>query len=131
MLGIWSAHTPVFLVLLAIGTLATLGLPMWVSPLGWARVLGWWIPEDTRLATYFGRCLASVICMLCWGALRAATHPAEAPLLFDLLTGSSALMIGIHLHGAVRRVQPRAETHETLASAALLFATVVFRPALG
>ncbi len=128
MVGFWAAYAPVFLVLLALVTMATLGLPMLVSPLAWARVLGWWIPAERRLALYFGRCLASVVCMLCWGAVRAALHPHEAPLFFDLLTGSSALMIAVHVHGALRRLQPRAETYEIAAWVALLAAALVFRP---
>lgn len=128
MIGLWSAYAPLFLVLLALTTLATLGLPMLVSPLGWGRWLGWWIPTESRLAVYFGRCLASVVCMLCWGAARAASHPQEAPLFFDLLTGSSALMIAVHVHGALRGTQPRAETYEIAAWVVLLVATLVFRP---
>ena len=128
MIGLWSIHASPFLMLLGVGTLAVLGVPMLVSPLGWARALGWWIPEDTRLAVYFGRCLASVVCMLCWGAFRAAAHNEGAPLFFALLSGSSALMIAVHLNGALRRAQPRSETYEIAAWVALFVAAILFRP---
>lgn len=128
MIGLWSSHAGTFLVHLGLATLATLGLPMLVSPLGWGRALGWWIPAEARLAVYFGRCLASVICMLCWGAFRSAAHPAEAPLFFDLLSGCSTLMVAVHVHGALRRSQPRAETYEIAAWVGLFVAALVFRP---
>jgi hypothetical protein len=81
-------------------------------PLRWAAVLGWRIPEHTHLAIYFGRCLGAVICVLGGFAFRVAAEPALQPFFFDLLLGSFALMVAVHVYGALKRIQPISETYE-------------------
>jgi hypothetical protein len=128
MTGLWSAHAGTFLVVLACATLVLFGLPMFLWPLRWARVLGWRIPEDTHLAIYFGRCLASVILVLGVFAFRAARTPALQPFFFDMMLGAFGAMVVVHVWGALRRIQPLSETVEIAFWAGLFALALLFHP---
>jgi hypothetical protein len=127
-IGLWGAHAGTFLVILASGTLLLFGLPMFLSPLRWAKVLGWRIPEHTHLAIYFGRCLASVVLVLGAFAFRAASTPSLQPFYFDMLLGAFGAMVIVHLWGAIRRIQPLSETIEIAFWGALLVLALLFHP---
>jgi hypothetical protein len=95
----------------AIVTLAY-GLPLSLCPIRWARTVGWWLPEDLRLARYFGRSLGTLILTLAALVMFAALHPSLEP----LGAGVTALGMGLvslpHFVGLAERAQPRFETIE-------------------
>ena len=131
MIGLWAEQASGFLVATAVLAIATLGVPMVLVPLAWARWLRWPVPADgagRNLSTYFGRCLGAVICVQGVVVLFTADDPDLQPLLFALLVGNVALMIAAHAWGAVRGIQPRSETVETLAWAVLLLLALLFLP---
>jgi hypothetical protein len=131
MIGPWSEQASGFLVAVALFAFVTLGLPMLAVPLTWARWLRWPIPQATdgrNLAVYFGRCLGAVICVQAAVVLLAADDATLQPVLFAILIGQFALMIVVHVWGAVRRTQPLSETLETVAWAVLLVLALLFTP---
>jgi hypothetical protein len=131
MIGLWSDQASGFLVVVALFALVTLGLPMLVVPLTWARWLRWPIPDATdgrNLSVYFGRCLGAVICVQAVVVLLAADDVAMQPVLFAIVIGQFALMIAVHVWGALRQIQPLSETLETVAWAVLLVLALLFTP---
>lgn len=131
MIGLWTEQASGFLIAVALLAIVTLGVPMVLVPLTWAHWLRWPVPADAagrNLSTYFGRCLGAVICVQAVVVLFTAGDPDLQPLLFALLIGNFALMIAAHAWGAVREIQPRSETVETLAWAVLLLLALLFLP---
>ncbi|HWN66463.1 MAG TPA: hypothetical protein VNM90_02425 [Haliangium sp.] len=128
MIGILGAHNAWFVAAIAAGMLALFGIPLLVRPLAWARRLGWRIPVETHLAIYFGRCLGAVICVLGLLAFQAARDPELRPFFSNVMLGCFGLMTALHIDGAVRRIQPRAETYEIGLWLLLLALTVLFYP---
>ncbi len=131
MVGLWSEHASGFLLVVAVVAVLTLGLPMVIAPLAWARSLRWPIPdaEDGRnLSIYFGRCLGAVICVQAAVVLVHAGDADLRPVLFAILIGNFSLMVAVHIWGAVRRIQPLSETLETGAWALLLVLAIAFYP---
>ena len=132
MIGLWSEQASGFLVAVSVFALLALGLPMLVVPLTWARWLRWPIPEATdgrNLSTYFGRCLGAVICVQATVVLVYVDDASLQPVLFAILIGQFALMVAVHVWGAVRKIQPMSETLETLAWVGLLVLALLFCPA--
>jgi hypothetical protein len=128
MVGYLSDWSALFLQALGLGSIALLGVPMVIAPLGWARVLRWPLPEETRLAVYFGRCLGAVICVLAAFAFVAAAQPTVQPFFFQIVLANVALMVAVHAWGAWRRIQPLTETVETFAWLAILVVGVLCYP---
>ncbi|MFQ5458097.1 MAG: hypothetical protein ACE5FC_06570 [Myxococcota bacterium] len=128
MIGLWQSKASAFLRVLAVGTLLAFGLPMLLWPLGWAAAFGWDLPADTDLAVYFGRCLASVICILGFLAFRAAARPALQPFYFDIMIGAFALMVGVHVYGGLQGIQPRSETLEVAYWLLMILLALLFYP---
>jgi len=129
MAGPWSGASDLFLQLIALGSLALLGLPLLFVPLAWARVLRWPLPDEARLAVYFGRCLGAVISVLAAFAFVAAGDPALQPFFFQIVIANFALMVAVHAWGALRRIQPWTETAETLVWLGLLGLALLCYPA--
>jgi hypothetical protein len=129
MSGPLSDYASVFLMVVGIGSLVLLAIPLVVAPLAWARVLLWDAPVDADLTVYFGRCLGAVIGVLAVAALFAASNPAVQPFFFGIAIASFGLMVVVHAWGAVRGIQPRTETLETVAWLALLVVAVLCFPA--
>lgn len=127
MLGYYSQYASEFLTVAA-GFALLLGGPMLVTPIGWAKVLGWRIPEHTDLAVYFGRCLGGVVTMMAVFALVAVRRPLVQPFFFQFVLAAVAVNIAVHAYGAVKRIQPMSETWEILGWVALLAAGIVFYP---
>ena len=131
MIGLWSEQASVFLVVVALFALLTLGLPMVFVPLTWAHWLRWPVPQATdgrNLSIYFGRCLGAVICVQATVVLFAADHTTLQPVLFAILIGDFSLMIAVHIWGALRKIQPLSETLETIAWVGLLVLALLFTP---
>jgi hypothetical protein len=90
----------------------TVGIPLSLFPLKWARAIKWRIPDDKDLAVYFARCLGVVVTVLASLAAYASTQP---PLLQPLLVATSATMLLVaivHVVGWLEKAQPFFETVE-------------------
>jgi hypothetical protein len=101
-----------FLYVAGIGMLLGYGIPLLFFPLRWARWFRWRIPVETELAVYFARCLGCLVDAIIFAALRAAPAPAAHTDVFPLVIAALALVLGVHVWGALRRQQPWTETVE-------------------
>ncbi|WP_137889150.1 hypothetical protein [Pseudomonas sp. 2FE] len=132
MFGLWAYYSQTFLLVLMLATTLVFALPIFLVPLHWARLFGWETPQHTHLALYFGRCLGAFILILEALMLRAALTGEDLQLVFEQLAAVALLMMGIHLYGAIRRIQPLSETLETGFYAGMLVLLLLFwaQPAL-
>lgn len=131
MVGLFSAQASGFLLVVAVVALLSLGVPMLFVPLTWAGWLRWPTPgtvEGRNLSIYFGRCLGAVICVQATVVLINRTETDLQPVLFALLVGNFALMVAVHVWGALRRIQPLSETLETAAWVGLFVLALLFWP---
>ena len=128
MIGIWAAHAQVFLLVLMLVTSAVFALPIFLTPLTWARRFGWRIPEHTDLAVYFGRCLGAFILIVELLMLRAALTGTGLVLTFQVLIAVAVLMTVVHIWGALQRIQPISETLEIGLYAGLGALAALFYP---
>jgi hypothetical protein len=131
MLGIWGAHAQTYLLFLMVATTAVFALPIFLVPLRWARWFGWKIPQQTDLAVYFGRCLGAFILIVELLMLRAAVDGTGLLFTFQVLLAVSAIMIVVHVWGALLRIQPVSETLEIGMYSGLALLTVLFYPVRG
>jgi len=131
MLGIWGAHAKAYLLLLMTVTTVAFALPIFLTPLKWARWFGWKIPQETDLAVYFGRCLGAFILIVELLMLRAVVNGTGLIFTFQVLLAVAALMIVVHVWGALLRIQPISETLEIGMYSGLLLLTILFYPAQG
>ena len=92
--------------------LVAFGIPLFLSPLRWARALRWRAPADTDLTVYLGRSLGALAVALSIGALRAARRPEQHRIIFDVALLTGALLAAVHAWGALLRRQPWTETAE-------------------
>lgn len=88
----------------------------------------WCIPADVDLAVYFGRCLGAFILIVEVLMLRAALTGAALHTTFEVLAAVALLMTLVHVHGAIRRIQPWMETLEIVFYAGMLLLTLLFWP---
>lgn len=128
MIGSWSAHAQTYLLVLSIATTLVFALPIFLAPLLWARLMQWTLPEHTDLAVYFGRCLGAFILIVDALMLRAALTGEALLTTFEVLAAVAGFMVVVHIHGALRRVQPWTETLETGFYAGMLVLTLLFWP---
>ena len=128
MIGIWAAHAQAFLLVLMLVTSAVFALPIFFTPLTWARRFGWRIPEHTDLAVYFGRCLGAFILIVELLMLRAAFTGTGLVFTFQVLIAVAVLMTIVHIWGALQRIQPISETLEIGMYAGLGALAVLFYP---
>ena len=112
MLGYWSAHAQTFLLVVMAVTTLVFALPIFLVPLRWARMLGWKIPEHTDLAIYFGRCLGAFVLIVEALMLRAGFTGEGLLFTYQVIAAVSAMMVLVHIWGAVQRIQPILETLE-------------------
>src|SRR5688500_3682301 len=99
-------------------------LPLLFVPLGWARTVGWKLPDESNLTIYFARSLGAVAAGLCAGLARAATDVAAHAVVIELSIVAGGLLTLIHIVGALQRRQPPAETAEILVFAGLTVALI-------
>jgi hypothetical protein len=128
MIGLWSELAATYLLIVTAITFLFFTIPLIVSPLAWARVLGWRIPEPTHLALYLGRSLGVLSLSINVISVRAALSGEGAETVFGLMLLVSALMVPLHLWGWIRKLQPLSESLETFFWAALAFLTLAFWP---
>lgn len=112
MIGLWSAHSQQYMLWFTVITTLAFALPIFFVPLFWARRMLWPIPEHTDLAVYFGRCLGALVLVVEAFAMRAALSGANLVAAFEIMTAIVALMIPVHIYGALKKIQPITETLE-------------------
>ena len=112
------------------GTLFLLffGLPLLISPMFWARTIGWKIPEDTDLSNYLGRSLGGVVIPVIIVSFMAARNPYEFRIIFDLIMLIAVFMVFLHLYGFIRGKQPLIENIEIILYSVLAFLAWFFYP---
>ena len=93
-------------------SLGAIALPLFLSPLKWAKRLRWQVPEDTDLTVYLGRSLGAVAVALSLGGLWAARDPWRHRVVFRIAAVAAALLAGVHVRGAIEGKQPWTETAE-------------------
>ena len=130
MIGLWNAHAQAYLLVLMAITTITLVPPRSSSPLAWARLFRWKMPSEPDLALYFGRCLGAFVLIVEALMLRAGATGEGLIYTFQVLLAVAALMVIVHVLGAVQRVQPITETLEIGMYAGMFILTVLFYPAL-
>jgi hypothetical protein len=128
MVGIWAAHAKTFLIVLGVATTLFFSIPIFFMPLRWARMMLWKIPEDTDLAVYFGRCLGAFVLIFELFIFRAGLTGVGLYLVYEFMMLVWLFMIGVHIAGAIQRIQPITETLEIGFWAVLVVLTVAFWP---
>ncbi len=128
MLGLWSAWSQVFLLVLCAVTTLVFAGPIFLVPLTWARWFGWRIPQDRDLAIYFGRCLGAFVLIVEALMLRAGLSGEGLVFTYQVLLGVAALMVLVHIWGAVLRIQPLSETLEIGMYSGMFLLAVLFYP---
>ena len=129
MLGYFSDYTETYLLILMIVTTFVFVIPIFFTPMLWARMLLWSIPDDTDLAVYFGRCLGSFAFVVEVMILRALLTGTGVTFICDFLILVFVFMVVIHIYGAIKGIQPITETLEIGFWIALVFAGILFYPA--
>jgi hypothetical protein len=127
MIGIWDDSAETFLYVTA-GVSLFFGLPIFLATFRWATAFGWRIPEDRDLALYFGRCLGAFALVLAALILRAAITGDNVVVTYQVILAASAMMVLVHVWGALERVQPKSETYEIGAWAMLFLLAGLFYP---
>ncbi|MDB5971937.1 MAG: hypothetical protein JWQ90_4387 [Hydrocarboniphaga sp.] len=120
MIGIWSGSAQAVALWFGIATLVIFAIPLFFTPLLWARMLLWRRPEDTDLAVYFGRCLGAFALAMDFMLIRAGLSGVALQPVFEIMIGFSALMVAVHVYGAIAKIQPLTETLEIVFWAAAL-----------
>lgn len=128
MLGLWSAYSQVFLIVLVCVTSLVFALPIFLVPLSWARWFGWRIPQERDLAIYFGRCLGAFILIVEALMLRAGLSGVGLLFTFQVLLGVALMMVIVHVWGALLRIQPISETLEIGMYSGMFLLAVLFYP---
>jgi hypothetical protein len=112
MIGIWRDHCSTFLFWFPVLILSFFALPMLFVPLRWAKVIGFRLPDHTDLAVYYGRSLGVAAIGICVMSFVARKAPVAQAAVVDGLLVISTLYVVTHAHGAIRKIQPLAETLE-------------------
>lgn len=128
MIGLWGQYAQTYLLILAGITTLAFAIPIFFVPLIWARLMLWNIPDDTDLVLYFGRCLGAFILVIEYFMFQAAVTGEGLIFVFNFLAAIFALMVGLHIYGAAKRIQPITETLEIGMYAVLLALTLLFYP---
>lgn len=128
MLGIWSPHYQQYLLVFSISTAFLFSIPLFLAPLHWARLMLWNIPHDTDLTVYFGRCLGALALVINLIIILAAVKGEGIDIIFHGLNLLMSLMVGLHIYGAIKGIQPITETVEIGFWFALLLVNLCFQP---
>ncbi len=107
-----NTGSSIFMLAGSTGLVILLGLPLLISPMAWARRLGWKIPEEADLANYLGRSLGGVGLSIAAVGYLAARDPWQYRPVFDLLIVLGVFLTAVHVYGFVRRSQPVFENLE-------------------
>ena len=118
----------IFLVVSGTLFLLFFGLPLLISPMFWARMIGWDIPEDKNLANYLGRSLGGVIIPVIIVSFMAARNPYEFRIIFTLVILVGIFEAFVHLYGFIKKTQPLVEHLEIIMYSVLAFLAWYFYP---
>ncbi|HUP99766.1 MAG TPA: hypothetical protein VM093_04835 [Aeromicrobium sp.] len=129
MIGMWADGAQTFLLVFGIIGAVAFGLPIFLTPLAWARAFRWNLPDDTDLAVYFGRCLGVLALVLGAFVLRAGLTGEGMVFVFQFAIAVFVGMTLVHIWGAIRRIQPVTETIEIAFWAGLVLLGLLFYPA--
>lgn len=128
MFGMLSEHYTQYLLVFGVITALIFCLPLFIAPMTWGRLLLWNIPDDTDLAVYLGRCLGALGLVIDYFVIAAALNDEAISIVFNVLYFLFVLMIGTHIYGAVKRIQPITETLEIGFWTLLLLLNYMFHP---
>lgn len=126
--GYFSDQSHWFLLVLMSTTTLFFALPIFLFPLKWARLMLWGLPRETDLAVYFGRCLGAFILVIEYLMLKGFLDADIRVFVFDTLYAVFALMLVVHIYGALKRIQPITETLEIGLWLLLLILNTLFYP---
>jgi len=129
MIGVFAEHSSTFLRGIAVVTALAFSIPISLAPLAWARTFRWAVDAKPDLALYFGRCLGALALVMSWAGWHAAGHAEVQQFFFQMLIGLTALMVVVHIVGAVQKVQPWIETAEIPFWGGLTVLALLFYPA--
>lgn len=130
MIGLWSAHSQSFLLVMATLTTLAFALPITFAPLAWSRLMQWKIPADTDLVIYFARCLGVFILIVEWLAFRAGLTGVAIEFTYQVLLAVFGVMVLVHIVGMVQRIQPWTENAEILMYSGLAVLALLFWPSV-
>jgi hypothetical protein len=128
MLGIWGAYSQPYLLIFASATTLLFSLPLFLTPIKWAKAMRWTIPAHTHLAEYFGRCLGALALVITYLAASAAITGEGLVMVFYGIDGLLVLMVITHVYGAIKRIQPITETLEIGFWSLMLILNLCFHP---
>jgi hypothetical protein len=128
MIGMYAEHSGTFLRVVSVATVLIFSLPICVAPLTWARIFRWQVDAKSDLALYFGRCLGVLALVMSWAGWHAAGQAELQPFFFHMFIGLAALMVVVHIVGAMQKVQPWTETAEIPFWAGLALLGLLFYP---
>jgi hypothetical protein len=129
LIGLWGAQAQNFLFWFVVVTGVVFVAPLTLAPMSWARAFQWRLPDDPDLAFYFGRCLGALAVAVEFFLWRGAHDLAIAPTAIIAIGIFCAIMVVVHIDGAIRRIQPWTETLEIPLWAAAAFGCLLFFPA--
>lgn len=128
MIGMWNEFSQNYLMTLMIATTVVFVIPIFFVPLTWAKLMQWTIPKETELTLYFGRCLGSFGFVLEYFTYQAATTGIGESLVFQFWIIFCFFMVGLHIYGAIKKIQPITETIEIGLWVTLIFLGLAFYP---
>jgi len=123
-----NTASSIFMVVGATAFLLFISLPLLISPMRWARRIGWKIPEDTDLANYLGRSLGGLLLPVTILLYIGARDPWEYRVVFDLVILATIFAAGVHFYGFLKRSQPIIEHLEVFMYVALALVAWYFYP---
>lgn len=129
MLGLWSAQAQNFLFWFVVVTSVAFVAPLTLAPLTWARMFRWRVPAETDLAFYFGRCLGALAITVEYVLWQGSRDVAVTPVAVIGIGIFCAIMVVVHIDGAIRKIQPWTETAEIGFWTAATLGCVLFYPA--
>jgi hypothetical protein len=123
-----NTASSIFLLVGATAFAIFFGLPLFISPLYWARRIGWRIPEDRDLVNYLGRSLGGGILPIIIIAYLAASDPWKYRFIFQLVILIGIFMVAVHVYGFIKRTQPLVEHLEIILYSLLSILAWYFYP---
>jgi hypothetical protein len=128
MIGIWSSYADIYLIVAGIAMLAGFGLPLVLVPLRWASLFRWDVSQVSDLVIFLGRSLGVFITVIALYAFKVSQTPSAMPFYYELMLWTYVGMILLHVHGAIRKIQPITETIEIGLWIILCLVTLCFYP---
>jgi hypothetical protein len=129
MIGIWNTYSDLYLYIMGAAMLVFFGIPLLVTPSGWAKMFHWEIPQSKELVVALGREMGLIISLIAIFAFKVVGVPGAKPFFFDFILWLLATMGLLHIYGAIRKTQPITENIEIALWVVLFVLTLCFYPA--